>query len=394
MCDTFIALGNSTRDGSVIFGKNSDRHSDEVQLITYSPRKSHPKGEELRCTYITIPQVSETAAVILSQPWWIWGAEMGANEYGVVIGNEAIATKEPRNETGLLGMDLLRLGLERGKSAKEALDIIIDLLENYGQGGIHLQPGINYHNSMIIADPNEAYVIETAGDWWIVEIVKNFRSISNDISIRGKGNLRRKGIIQHAIEAGYCKDDDDFDFALTFASHQPLPSYIDCTMRQLSENENAITPALMMEFLRDHDGNICRHRSSQITAGSMVSHLKKDIGKSIHWFTGSMLACLSIFKPYNFPIEGQRVLDAKPYAEINPNWFWKRHAEYVKPFVRKPTKEKPDRNAYISKLRSEEQDLIVKVDNIISKENKINDFITQIKSLNEEAWTKSEELIT
>jgi len=32
-------------------------------------------------------------------------------------------------------MDLLRLGLERGKTAFSALQVIINLLEEYGQGG-------------------------------------------------------------------------------------------------------------------------------------------------------------------------------------------------------------------------------------------------------------------
>ena len=35
----------------------------------------------------------------------------------------------------VLGMDLLRLGLERASSAKEALNIITGLLETYGQVG-------------------------------------------------------------------------------------------------------------------------------------------------------------------------------------------------------------------------------------------------------------------
>ena len=39
MCDTFVALGNASKDGNVIFGKNSDRPFDEIQLIVYAPQK-------------------------------------------------------------------------------------------------------------------------------------------------------------------------------------------------------------------------------------------------------------------------------------------------------------------------------------------------------------------
>lgn len=54
-------------------------------------------------------QAERTHAVILSRPAWLWGAEMGANEHGVCIGNEGVWTKEPvGEEEALLGMDLVR----------------------------------------------------------------------------------------------------------------------------------------------------------------------------------------------------------------------------------------------------------------------------------------------
>ena len=39
-CDTWVALGNSTKDGSVIIGKNSDRPTLEAQPLVYFPRKN------------------------------------------------------------------------------------------------------------------------------------------------------------------------------------------------------------------------------------------------------------------------------------------------------------------------------------------------------------------
>jgi hypothetical protein len=41
----------------------------------------------------------------------------------------------PQRENALIGMDLLRLGLERATSAAEAVKVITTLLEQHGQGG-------------------------------------------------------------------------------------------------------------------------------------------------------------------------------------------------------------------------------------------------------------------
>ncbi|GAG38819.1 unnamed protein product, partial [marine sediment metagenome] len=135
MCDTIVALGSTTEEGFTLFGKNSDREPDEAQNILIIPREKHDLNENVQCAYLTIPQVSETARVLLCQPFWMFGAEMGANEYGVVIGNEAIFTREKPDKIGLTGMDLVRLALERSRTARQALEVIIELLGKHGQGG-------------------------------------------------------------------------------------------------------------------------------------------------------------------------------------------------------------------------------------------------------------------
>ena len=185
MCDTMVAIGNSTADGAVLFAKNSDREPNEAHELLFVPAARHVLGDEVRCTYISIPQIEETYAVLLAKPFWIWGAEMGANEHGVTIGNEAVFSKVAYDkDPGLIGMDFLRLALERCKTAESALRTLIRLLEVYGQGGnCGFAHKLYYHNSFIVADGTEAWVLETAGRQWAAQKVRDVRSISNALSI-------------------------------------------------------------------------------------------------------------------------------------------------------------------------------------------------------------------
>src|SRR5262249_52735948 len=122
MCDSFVVLPPRTAGGAMLFAKNSDRERNEAQALELHAAATHAPGD-LKCTYITIPQAARTNAVILSRPCWMWGAEMGANEHGVVIGNEAMHSETgPPEGDALTGMDLLRLALERAETAKAAVD--------------------------------------------------------------------------------------------------------------------------------------------------------------------------------------------------------------------------------------------------------------------------------
>ena len=186
MCDTCGIGPQYTVSGISIFGKNSDREPDEAQIVVSVPAKSYSAKEDLRCTYISIPQVEATYAMALSKPFWLWGAEMGINEKGVVIGNEALFTKVKQEKSpGLIGMDLLRLALERGADAMGAARVIIDLLNKYGQAGAcgYRDKKFSYMNSFIIMDRKNIIKLETAGRDYVLKDAGTHAAISNGITI-------------------------------------------------------------------------------------------------------------------------------------------------------------------------------------------------------------------
>ncbi len=302
MCDTFVALADATTGGGVVFGKNSDRPRGEVQRVETFPG-GKPVETKIRCTYIEIPQADHTFAVILSKPDWMWGAEMGANERGVVIGNEAVWTTQPCNDDGLLGMDLLRLGLERGESALHALEVIVDLIHEFGQGGNCAEHyAFNYHNSFILADRKEAWVLETAGKYWVADrVTDGTRSISNNLSITGKGDLRHSEVVKDMIDGGKVSNEEEFNFFELFSAVKKTASIAPLSregrVRHLCKvNEGKFDTETAESILRDHEGDICMHGEYE-TRGSQISKLANDC---THWFTEGPFPCRQEYKVFHF----------------------------------------------------------------------------------------------
>ena len=301
MCDTLCAPGPR----GMVFAKNSDRPPGEVQIAWPFGRRASA-GCTLRTQYVTIGDTGAHAA-FLSCPTWLWGAEHGVNEYGVAIGNERVSTTHDAAaaKPALIGMDLVRLGLERARTAAEAVDVLTGLLETIGQGGIaDAAHQAAYDSSFLIADPTEAFVLETAGRDYAVAPFPSGIAISNRITLEDFDRFRDP------------VQDTAFADVRLAASRRFLASTA----------SGGLTPAATAGHLRDHgtgpwgapgtagpvhlppteagaDGSgvsVCMHvRGRVATTASMIAELSPHLaeGAPLRVYVAAGSPCVSIYVP-------------------------------------------------------------------------------------------------
>jgi secernin len=325
-CDTMVATPKATLSGQTVFAKNSDRPWDECQPLELHERQSHKSGSTMRTQFLTIPQVETTWRHVGSRPWWCWGYEHGFNEHQVVIGNEAVHSKlESHAEPKLIGMELLRLGLERGRTAREAVDVMTQLITEYGQGKFENDAGVKtYDNSFIVADPTEAYVIETAGHDWAVKQVDSALGISNVYSVETDYQFLSGSAESLARENNWWTSDTRFNFADAFTKESreegsgAMRRKRSCAV--LGKDAGGIGVDTMMSILSDHSdasepdepfqtrvqsGGICVHFKQGLggeitggnTAASLVADLCNDGSRLAVYWCSFYSPCLSLFFP-------------------------------------------------------------------------------------------------
>lgn len=226
-CTNLIAGKGATTDGSVMMSYSADSHN-LFGFLHHSPAARHPKGAMRKITdwdtgkpLGEIPQVAETYNVVGNM-----------NEHQLAIGESTWGGREElADTTGQSVMDygsLIYVALERAKNAREAIDVMTDLVEKYGYA--------SEGESFTIADKNEVWVMEMIGKgaekgavWIAVRIPDNAISgHANEprirkVNLKDKENVRySKDMIKFARKRGYFTGkDQDFSFADAFAEHDP-----------------------------------------------------------------------------------------------------------------------------------------------------------------------------
>jgi secernin len=322
-CDTMVALGDATQRGQTVFAKNSDRPPQECQPLELHPRGSHPRGATRQCQFISLPEVATTWRHVGSRPWWCWGYEHGYNEHQVVIGNEGLGSRLPISpEPRLIGMEILRLGLERASTAAEAVEVVTGLVSRHGQGQFVNDAGVGtYDNGYIVADPHEAYVIETAGHHWAVQRVRGAIGISNVYSLEDGDVQVSPEAERDAVQRGWWESGKPFSFADAYSASSraegsgAMRRLRSCTV--LQQRLGGIDVPAMMAILSDHSDSkepeerwqteinpgsgICVHTSpvgvGGNTAASLVADLCADCSRLPVYWCSFYSPCLGLFLP-------------------------------------------------------------------------------------------------
>jgi secernin len=365
----------------MVFAKNSDRPPGEPQIMWPFGRRASA-GCSLRTQYLTIGDTGAHAA-LLSCPTWLWGAEHGVNEHGVAIGNERVATTHDASAAApaLIGMDLVRLGLERARTATEAVDVMTGLLEACGQGGVgdaaHAEA---YDSSFLVADPASAFVLETAGRDYAVAPFAAGTAISNRITL-GTEWTRASSSLGPGDDFGRFRDATeptgyaDVRLAASRAFLSSTPS-------------GGLTPAATAAHLRDHGSgpwgtpgargplvppprrlgpdfsgvSVCMHvRDRYVTAASMIAELPDAVadGAPLRVWVAPGSPCASVFVPA-FP---RSVAGPPPFVpfELSSEELWQ-----AADAVRRRVEDDPGSLAEVrSKLDPVEDELWVEADEVL-----------------------------
>lgn len=354
MCASVI--GWDQDGGGWCLAASSDRDPDEPQRLRMLPA-SHPGGGVVHATYRQIGQVRRTRALFLAGPYWTWGGTMGVNESGVAMSAEPVPTDGLREAgPGLIGPDLLRLALERSDTAEEAAGVVIDLLLRHGQSGrTHSHRSDRCDHSFLLADPRQAWVLETVGRDWALRRLTGAHVLGGSLTItrdwdRAAERFRREAAPVTAHDRG-----------------RPVRGGRETAMALAGSDWTA---GSAMAALRSH-GSAAGGRWSPATAGpgrlvcahAGPGHPDQATGAIVVglgqpdpaiWVTGTAATCLSIFFPV-WLASGMPSLGPDPQRAYDPRAWWWRHEDLHRAVLR----DFPARRGAIAKeLLSLQQELL------------------------------------
>ncbi len=153
-CTNFIVTKGASTDGSVLVSYAADSHILYGELYHF-PAKTYPKGTMLKVyEWDTGKYLGEIA-----QAERTYNVVGNVNEHQVAIGETTYGGREELFDTTMTGIidygSLIYIALQRATSAREAIKIMTELMDQYG----YCSSG----ESFSVCDKNEAWIFEIIG---------------------------------------------------------------------------------------------------------------------------------------------------------------------------------------------------------------------------------------
>jgi len=219
-CTSLLVSGGASVDGSVMITYTCD--AEFLSHLEYTPAADHPDGSFVEgIAGGQIRQIPHTYAVV----GYI-------NEHQVAIGETTFGgRRDLTNREGLLSYpDLMQLALERARTAREAIQVMTELVEEYG----YRSSG----ESFSIGDREEAWILEMIGPGrgikgaiWVAARVPDGHISAHankarigEFSLDDPDNcLYSDNVISFAVEKGYYDPDsgDPFSYCEVYCPATP-----------------------------------------------------------------------------------------------------------------------------------------------------------------------------
>lgn len=221
-CTSLIATPGATTDGSSMITYAADSHTLYGELYR-QPAATHKPGDmrkiidwDSNAYRGEIPEVESTYATIGNM-----------NEHGLTISESTWGGRHELEGSGLIDYgSLIYVTLQRAKTAREAIKVMADLVNEYGYG--------SEGESFSIADPSEVWIMEMIGKGkadkgavWVARRVPDGyisghanHSRIHTFPLNDKETLYSPDVIDFARSQGYFTGkDEDFSFSRAYAEY-------------------------------------------------------------------------------------------------------------------------------------------------------------------------------
>jgi dipeptidase len=276
-----VALARATVDGHTYFAHNSNRPRGEAPALVCTAGRDHAPGEEVQATHVSLPQARRTFGVVGGRAGTVPGYQHGVNEKGVAAGCTPIRTRLLNDNPCLTGPDLVRLALERGSTALQAVEVVTDLIGRHGQGPFAGEGEDSPDSALLITDCREAYVLEATGRHWALASIGSVRVVSDASFLHQDWDRISRGLSDLAIQRGWWPEDGcklDFARALGQPEANLAPAmrrWGQATMR-LEQHSGTIDGRFLRRLLCTQSEAVCSSEGEPAeiqTAASLIVRL-------------------------------------------------------------------------------------------------------------------------